>query len=102
MASSQVRPKLYYAPKLFERERELLRTLADGIPDVPDRYHAFKELVPIIESLDLEHIKGKKRRPLKLSLPLELDEAIRAKSEQTGQPYIQVLLEAARKYREQS
>lgn len=99
MPRNEPRFVLYYTLKLYERDRELLRKLADCNPDVPDRYHALKDLIPIVEELDMEDIRGE-RRALRLGIPVELDEVIKAKQRQTGQPYVQILVKAAHKYRE--
>jgi hypothetical protein len=66
---------------------------------VSDRHQALLDLVPIVEELDLPDIKGRKRRPIRIGIPDELDAAIRDVVDRTGHTYIDVLLAAATEYR---
>lgn len=56
-----------------------------------------KQFVDIVNSLKLEELSTKPRRCLKLKIPLELDEVIKATCRRLGQPYVQVLIKAAQK-----
>ena len=47
----------------------------------------------------MEDVRKKKRRALRIGVPEELETAINAVVKKTGQPFLTVLLEAAREYR---
>lgn len=85
--------------RLFQQERELIRNLGRGSESVADRHQALRDLVPIVEELNLPDIRNLKRKPIRIGIPEDLDAAIREVSERTGQTYTDVLLAAAREYR---
>lgn len=85
--------------RLYPNERQLVQDLGRGPEPASDRHHALLDLVPIVEELDLPDIRERARQPIRLGIPDELDAAIRAVMENTGQTYIDVLLVAATEYR---
>jgi hypothetical protein len=56
-----------------------------------------KQFVDIVNSLTLEELSTKPRRCLRLGIPTELDEVIKAECRRSYQPYVQVLIKAAQK-----
>ena len=51
-------------------------------------------LTEILPDLALEDVRGKERRALRIGIPEGLEVAINGIAEQTGQPFLTVLLEA--------
>jgi len=92
------RPGDYLTLRLYEPERELLQDLGRVRPGVPDRYTALLELVGIVNELELEDVRKRERRPLRIKIPQALKQAIDRKVEATGQTFLAVLIEAAREY----
>jgi hypothetical protein len=92
------RPGDYLTLRLFEPERELLQNLGRVRPGVKDRYTALLELVGIVDELELEDVRRRKRQPLRIKIPEALRQVIDRKVEATGQTFIAVLIEAAREY----
>jgi hypothetical protein len=82
--------------RLWPEDRELLQTLGEG---EADRYSALCSLTEIVKGLKLPDIRKRKRRPLRLGVPVELDAAIDKVVQATGQTRLDVLLAAAREYR---
>jgi len=90
------RDRKFLTFRIFPEEKALLQRL--GQPK-DERYVALCKLVDIVPELDLQDVRGRKRKPLRLGIPVALDAAIRQKCEETGQPYVGVLLAAATEYR---
>ncbi|MFW5690757.1 MAG: hypothetical protein ACOCXY_03005 [Planctomycetota bacterium] len=93
------RDRKYTTFRIFPDEKELLQHLGRGPEDAEDRYEALCELTDMVKTLDLPDIRNRERVPFRVGIPIELDAAIRNKVDQTGQPYIAVLLAAAAEYR---
>src|SRR5262249_43190275 len=92
------RPGDYLTVRLYEAERELLQGLGRLRTGVGDRFTALLELVGIVDGLELEDVRKRKRKPLRIKIPEALRQAIDRKVEATGQTFLAVLLEAAREY----
>jgi hypothetical protein len=93
------RNKRYLTLRLFEEDRELLQNLGRGRPEIADRYEAFLEVNEIVQGMEFPDIRKKKRRPIRIAIPQELEATITGIAEATGQPFLTILLEAAREYR---
>ena len=93
------RNRNFHTFRLFSKERELLQHLGHG---KADRYEALCGLTEIIPELDLPDIRDRKPAPLRLGIPVALEAAIHLKAEETGQPYVRVLLAAAAEYRQRN
>lgn len=85
--------------KLLPREHDLLQNLGRGRPEVADRYSALAALAELVPGLDLEDIRGRERNAIRVRIPPALREAIDRKVEETGQPFVTILLAAAAEYR---
>jgi hypothetical protein len=92
------RPGRYITFRLHELDRQLLKDLGRLRPGVEDRHAALLELTGIVNELELENVRGRERRPLRIRIPEELEQAINRKVEATGGTFLGVLLEAAREY----
>ena len=92
------RPGRYLTFRLHERDRQLLQDLGRVRPGVEDRHAALLELAGIVDELELEDVRGRERRPLRIRIPEELERAINRKAEATGQTFLAVLIGAAREY----
>ncbi len=92
------RPRKFTTMKLLDADKKLLQQLGKGRIDIEDRYHALLELVPIVQQLTLP-TKASERKAFRLGIPLELDKALRTQAEKSGQPLVDILLQAARIYR---
>ncbi len=88
----------YHVLRLFQEDKDLIQGL--GKKDGCSRYDALLKLIPIVDMLDLPAIKAPKRYPVRVGIPTELKRAIK-KAKKPGQPMVEILLAAARKYREQ-
>jgi hypothetical protein len=97
--SSSARDRSYRTFRLYLRDRELLRNLGRGRPAIPDRHTALLELVDIVRAMPIP--KKEDRQPLRLGLPDDLREVINRRAEETGQTFQDILLMAARNYRDQ-
>ena len=93
------RDRKFVTFRFFPEDRELLQHIGKGRPEIEDRYEAFLDLAKLVPGLELPNIKDLERRPIRLGIPAELEEIINKKSEETGQPFITILLEAAKVYR---
>lgn len=93
------RPKIIVQPRLFPGDYELLSRIAEGPQSTPDRYHALKMFIPIVEKLELEDKRKQDRKLIRLQMPPELDRLIRRRAKETGQTYTHILTEAAREFR---
>jgi hypothetical protein len=94
------RDRKFVTFRLLPDDRELLQHLGQGRADIPDRHTAFLELVEIVRRQEYpEEPPEPERRSLRLGIPTELDEAIKAEAERTESTYISILLRAAREYR---
>ncbi len=89
--------RVYKVFNLHPEDRDRIRLL--GFGDGMSRHEALLQLVPIVERLDMIDIRESQRRPIRIAIPVELDRVIRERKAATGQPYVQILLEAARRYR---
>jgi hypothetical protein len=92
------RPGDYTTLRLHEADRQLLQDLGRVRPGVQDRYTALLELVGIVDELELEDVRKRERRPLRIRIPEALKQAIDRKVKATGQTFLAVLIEAAREY----
>jgi hypothetical protein len=92
------RPGHYLTFRLHERDRQLLQDLGRVRPGVEDRHAALLELTEIVDDLELEDVRRRERRPLRIRIPEELEQAIKGKVKATGQTFLAVLIEAAREY----
>lgn len=90
----------YMTLRLLPDDRELLQEIGKGRVGIKDRHAALVELAQIVPELDLPDVREMERRPLRLGIPQELEDAIAAKVKETGQTFIAVLLAAARHYRQ--
>lgn len=95
---NEPRPGRYLTFRLHERDRQLLQDLGRVRPGVEDRHGALLELVPIVDEVELEDVRGRERRPLRIRIPEELERAINRKAEATGQTFQAVLIAAAAEY----
>src|SRR5437867_469654 len=94
------RERKFVTFRLLPDDRELLRQLGQGRAGIPDRHTAFLHLVEIVRRAEYpEEPPEPERQPLRLGIPTELDDAIKAEVERTGSTYISILLRAAREYR---
>ncbi|MBA2224668.1 hypothetical protein [Thermogemmata fonticola] len=94
------RDRKFVTFRLLPDDRELLQNLGRGRADIPDRHAALLELVGIVQRQEYpEEQPEPERRSIRLGIPTELDEAIKAEAERTGSTYISLLLRAAREYR---
>ena len=59
---------------------------------------ALKELEPVVKALTAADFPACEKNPIRLGVPVELDEAITHKKGELDQPYIRVLVTAARKW----
>lgn len=80
--------------RLLEEDREVLKNLADIIGE-ENRHAALERLAEIVPTLELEDIRGRERKALRLGIPTKTDQVIREKMEATGQTYTDILLRAA-------
>ena len=85
--------------RLLDQDRELILNLAKGRESTPDRHAALCALLPFVQKLSLPDIRQQERSALRVGIPAELEEAIKEVAERTGQPFVAVLLAAAREYR---
>lgn len=94
-AVEEKRERRWAILQLLEEDHLRLRRL--GIESgYADRYAALVGLVPFVREMKEDNlIKPPERRPLKLGIPPELDEAIKAKANELGVTSIKVLLSAA-------
>jgi hypothetical protein len=100
MGKPSRRYKRYLTLRLFEEDRELLQNLGRGRPEIADRYEAFLEVNQIVQGMEFPDIREKKkRRPIRIAIPQELEATITGIAKATGQPFLTILLEAAREYR---
>jgi hypothetical protein len=93
------RTQRFLTLRLRKEDRELLQNLGRGREGVADRYEALCALREVLSDLRLEDVRDKERRPLRIGIPESLEEAIGEVVGRTGQPFLAVLLEAAREYR---
>jgi hypothetical protein len=86
--------------RLLPEDRRLIQHLGRGRADIADRHAAFLELVEIVRRQECPNEPPEpERRSIRLGIPSELDEAIKAEAKRTGSTYISILLRAAREYR---
>ena len=80
---------------LFDRDRRLVKKIAEG--------PGLSVLIPIVNQIE-EAIPAEPKRPIRLKIPGSLDALIRSvvgpTGRKTAKTYIQVLLAAARRYRD--
>lgn len=95
---NEARPGRFLTFRLYEPERQLLQDLGRLRPGVEDRHTALLQLVGIVDELDLEDVRGRKRRPLRVRIPEELEQAINRRVKQTGQTFLGVLMTAVQEY----
>jgi hypothetical protein len=94
------RERKFVTFRLLPEDRELLQYLGQGRADIPDRHAAMLELVNIVQRRQYPPDPPEpERRSIRLGIPTELDDAIKAEAERTGSTYISLLLRAAREYR---
>src|SRR5262245_48236835 len=94
------RDRKFVTFRLLPEDRALLQHLGRGRADVPDRHAALLELAAIVRRREYpEEEPEPQRRSIRLGIPTELDEAIKAEAERTGSTYVSLLLRAAREYR---
>jgi len=87
--------------RLREDDFLLLRDIAKG-RDMP-RHAALCKLVDVLKGLEIERApKKKERSPLRVGIPNKLHAAINKKVNETGRTYTDILLIAARTWRESS
>lgn len=79
--------------RISEQDREAIKKLNAPPNDKQTRFEALSELVPVIPTLKLKNEKETKR-PIRLSLPSELHEAILKAKKKSKQPYVTILLAA--------
>jgi len=84
--------------RLFPADRSLLQNLGRGNPKVPDRHTALLQLVPIVRDLEIPKKKG--REPIRIGIPNELADELTKRSGETGHTVQDILLAAARVYRD--
>ena len=95
---NEPRPGRYLTFRLHERDRQLLQDLGRVRPGVEDRHAALLEIAGIVDELELEDVRGRERRPLRVRIPEELERTINRKAEATGQTFLAVLVAAAMEY----
>jgi hypothetical protein len=93
------RNKRYLTLRLHEEDRALLQNLGRGRDEIADRYEAFLEVNEFVPEMEFPDIRKKKRRPIRIAIPEELEKTITRIAKATGQPFLTILLEAAREYR---
>lgn len=81
--------------RVHEEERELLRSL--GPCDDIERYDVLLGLIDVLPDIELQ--PKKVRRPIRLGIPPELEEAIDKIARKTKKPFVEVLVAAARAWR---
>lgn len=97
-ARNAPRPGRYITLRLHEKDRQLLQDLGRVRPGVEDRHAALLELAAIVDELDMEDLRGRERRPLRIRIPESLERAIDRKADATGQTFLAVLIAAATEY----
>lgn len=93
------RERKFLTFRLLEEDRQLLQDLGRVGEEDKDRYHALCELTDIVPELDIPVAEKAERRALRLGIPEDLDVKIREVADRTKQPYLFILLEAAKEYR---
>lgn len=97
--------------RLLPEDRTLLQDLGRGRSDIHTRHQAFLELQEILPTLQFDNVSSQqtvsskraskpKRKPLRLVIPRQLDEAIEAHVAK-GHSYVSILIAAAREYERQ-
>ena len=87
------RTRLHRVIRISEQDREAIKSLTAPPNDSQTRFEVLNELVSMIPSLKFKNEKIVKR-PIRLSLPVELHEAIIKAKEKSKQPYVTILLTA--------
>lgn len=95
---NELREGRYLTSRLYRKQFKLLSELGRTKPDFTDRYMSLKELATTVDQLKIKDIRKRKLKALRLKIPPELEKAIAKKMKQTGQPFIRILLKAAKKY----
>ncbi len=85
--------RLHRVMRISEQDREAIKKLNAPPNDNQTRYQALSELVSIIPTLKLKSEKNAKR-PIRLSNPAELHEALLKAKKKSKQPYVAILLAA--------
>tara|TARA_R110002096_G_scaffold186749_2_gene365814 strand:- start:203 stop:532 length:330 start_codon:yes stop_codon:yes gene_type:complete len=95
---SILRERNFRTFRLFSQDRELLRRLGEGRPEIPDRHAALLELTAIAEEMEVP--QKEKRQPIRVGIPPGLMNTVTRRAEESGNTFQDVLLMAARIYRE--
>ena len=97
---SILRERNFRTFRLFSQDRDLLRRLGEGRPEkeIPDRHAALLELNAIAEEMEVP--KQEKRQPIRIGVPTALTNTIARRAKESGKTFQDVLLMAARIYRE--
>ena len=92
------RPRRYYVARLPQEKHDLLRDLRKWSVQETDRYGAFLQLAPYIQALADEDFAVEVLDPIRLAIPIEIDQLLKVKSKAIDKSYIQVLIRAAEKW----
>lgn len=87
--------RTYFVFRLVDEDIKLLRSVATRVGTM---HRAMEALIPVIPELDLEPTVTLERQPIRVPIPTKLHDALKAESERTGIPMVDILLRAARKY----
>lgn len=98
MAEKKKRNREFRVLRLYPEDYKLLQDLADGRKETPDRHSALLELVEVAKWMDIP--RKEERKPIRLGIPIELKEVLEARAEQSKHNVQDILLMAARTYRE--
>jgi len=85
--------RLHRVFRISEQDRAAIKKLNAAPNNNQTRYQALSELVAVIPTLKLKTEKDAKR-PIRLSIPTELHEAILKAKKKSKQPYVTILLAA--------
>ena len=96
--SPESRDRQWVTFRLWPKDRERWRTIADHSEETPDRYTALQHLTPIIRALELEDVRGLKREALRVGIPAEVHELLQERSHATGLKITDILGRAIEQY----
>jgi hypothetical protein len=92
----------YYVLRLLPKDKELIQSLGGENDDDKTRYEVLLDLMPIVKKLKRPEKPKRTRHPVRIGIPTDLKrEMLAAKKRLKMSSMTEILLLAARKYREQ-